>query len=264
MQLVFKKVAAGILAAISLVGISQTATASAIEEILKAGIIRVAVPQDFPPFGSLGPDGKPQGYDVDMAYLVAKGLGVKVELVPVKSSDRIPYLTEKKVDLIISSLGKNPEREALIDFSIAYAPFFSAIFGPDDVHVFRANDLAGKTSGVPRDALEDKELTKIAPPTAVIKRFDDNKATIAAFLSGDVQLIVTGNTIAAAILASNPPRKPKLKFLVKNSPCYIGFNKGEIGLRNRVNGVIIKGAQNGSLHELDLKWLGGMRPDNAK
>src|SRR2546427_8019456 len=51
----------------------------------------VAIPQDFPPFGSLGTDLKLQGYDIDMAALVAQELGVKVELVPVTSTNRIPF-----------------------------------------------------------------------------------------------------------------------------------------------------------------------------
>ena len=54
---------------------------------------------------------QPQGYDIDMAGLLAKALGVKLKLVPVNSANRIPYLTTNKVDMVISSLGKTPERE---------------------------------------------------------------------------------------------------------------------------------------------------------
>ena len=75
------------------------------------------MPQDFPPFGSVGTDMTPRGYDIDMAKLIAKKMGVKVELVPVTSANRIPYLQTNKVDLVISSLGKNAEREKVIDFS---------------------------------------------------------------------------------------------------------------------------------------------------
>lgn len=68
----------------------------------------------------------PQGYDIDVAKLIADKLGVKVELVPVTSANRVPYLQTNKVDLVISSLGKNAEREKVIDFSTAYAPFSTA------------------------------------------------------------------------------------------------------------------------------------------
>src|SRR5262245_51318191 len=105
------------------------ARADALADIMKAKVIKIAVPQDFAPFGSAGPDLKPQGYDIDMANLIGKALGVKVDIIPVSSANRIPYLQTKKADLVISSLGKNAEREKVIDFSLAYAPFFSGVYG---------------------------------------------------------------------------------------------------------------------------------------
>src|SRR3712207_4340291 len=57
--------------------------ADALDDILKNKTLRVAVPQDFPPFGSVGIDLKPVGYDIDMAKLIANQLGVVVEIVPV-------------------------------------------------------------------------------------------------------------------------------------------------------------------------------------
>ena len=101
------------------------AATDALDKIAGSGLLKIAVPQDFPPFGSVGSDMKPLGYDIDMAGLIAKELGVKLELVPVTSTNRIPYLTTGKVDLVISSLGKNPDREKVIDFTDAYAPSMS-------------------------------------------------------------------------------------------------------------------------------------------
>ncbi|TCT00489.1 extracellular solute-binding protein (family 3) [Aquabacter spiritensis] len=100
----------------------SAAAADALADIEKAKVIRIAVPQDFAPFGSVGPDLQPRGYDIDMANYIGKQLGVKVQLVPVTSANRIAYLQTHKVDLVISSLGKNPEREKVIDFSIPYEP----------------------------------------------------------------------------------------------------------------------------------------------
>lgn len=54
-----------------------------------------------------------------MANDIADKLGVKAELVPVTTVNRIPYLQTKKVDLIISTLGKNAEREKAIGFTSA-------------------------------------------------------------------------------------------------------------------------------------------------
>jgi polar amino acid transport system substrate-binding protein len=235
---------------------SAGARADALDDIRKAGVLRVAVPQDFPPFGSVGADMKPLGYDIDTATLLAKELGVKSELVPVTSANRIPYLTTRKVDLVISSLGKNPDREKVIDFSAAYAPFYNGVFGPAALKVANAEDLAGKSIGVTRGAVEDIELAKIAPPTTSIKRYDDNNGTISAFLSGQVDLVATGNVVAASILARNPPRRPEVKFLIKDSPCYVGLNKGEPRLLEAVNAAIAKAKKDGRLDAVATKWLG--------
>lgn len=236
------------------------AHADALDDIVKAGVLKVAVPQDFPPFGSVGTDLKPRGYDIDTAELIAKKLGVKVELVPVTSANRLPYLQTNKVDLVVSSLGKNPEREKAIDFTDAYAPFFNGVFGPADMKVEKAEDLAGKTVGVTRGSIEDIELSKIAPATATIKRYEDNNGTITSFLSGQVQLVATGNVVAAAILAKNPPKKPEKKFLIKDSPCFIGLNKGESTLQARVNAVLTESKKDGTLAAISQKWLGADLP----
>ena len=60
------------LAAFSLV---SPAHADGLDAIMAAKVIKIAVPQDFAPFGSAGLDLKPQGYDIDMANLIAKALG---------------------------------------------------------------------------------------------------------------------------------------------------------------------------------------------
>ncbi|BCH27728.1 amino acid ABC transporter substrate-binding protein [Mesorhizobium sp. L-8-10] len=231
------------------------ARADALADVMSSGTIRIAVPQDFPPFGSVGTDMKPRGYDIDMATLIAEKLGVKLSMVPVTSANRIPYLQTNKVDLVISSLGKNPERAAVIDFSDAYAPYFSGVFAPSDVAITSAADLSGKIVGVTRGSIEDLELTKLAPEDATIKRYEDNNGNISAFLSGQVDGVVTGNVVAAAILDKNPPRKPELKFLIKDSPCYVGMNKNEPALMAKINEVIAEAKKDGALNAISEKWL---------
>jgi polar amino acid transport system substrate-binding protein len=184
---------------------------------------------------------------------------VKLELVPVNSANRIPYLQTGKVDLVISSLGKTPDREKVIDFSTAYAPYYQGVFGPADIKVSGPADLTGKTVGATRGALEEIGLTQMAP-NATIKRFEDNNATIAAFLSGQVQLIAAGNIVAAAILAKNPPRRPEPKFVIKNSPCFVGMNKNEPRLQQKVNAAIVQAKQDGTLNTMSKKWFSAPLP----
>ena len=239
----------------ALFALPHGAKADALDDIMKAKVIKVAVPQDFAPFGSAGTDLKPQGYDIDMANLIGKELGVKAEIIPVTSANRIPYLQTKKADLVISSLGKNPEREKVIDFSDAYAPFFSGVYGTKAVAVTKMEDLAGKTVGATRGAIEEQEVSKMAPSTATIKRYEDNNATISAFISGQVDLIATGNIIAAAIAEKSTARPPVVKFVIKDSPCYVGLNKDEPKLLAKVNEIIAKAKKSGELAKISEKWL---------
>lgn len=231
------------------------AQADVLANIKKAGVLRVAVPQDFPPFGSVGTDLKPRGYDIDTAALLAKDMGVRLEVIPVTSTNRIPYLTTGKADLVISSLGKNPDREKVIDFSIPYAPFFNGVFGPSDAAIKGPADLAGKTIGVTRGAIEDLELTKVAPASTTIKRFEDNNSTISAYLSGQVNLVATGNVVAAAVNDMTKLRRLDPKFLIKNSPCSIGVAKGEPALLAKVNESIAAAKKDGRLNEIANRWL---------
>ncbi len=244
---------AALLACISTPALAQS---DALDKIKKDGVIKIGVKTNYQPFGMLNSSGKIIGIEPDLAADIGKQMGVKVELVPVTSANRIPYLQTKKVDLVISSMGKNAEREKVIDFSAAYAPFFNGVFGAGDQKVSGPADLAGKTIGVTRGSVEDLELTKIAPPAATIKRYEDNNGTISAFLSNQVQLVATGNVVAAAIIAKNPPKKPETKFLIKDSPCVIGLNKDEKKLQDKVNAILAEIKKDGELNALSVKWLG--------
>ncbi len=95
-------------------------------------MVKVGIFEDFPPFASLGTDMQIQGYDVDMANLIGKALGVKAELVGINGQNRIPYLTEGKVDLLLS-IGFSDERAQVVDFTAPYAPYYIVVMGPRDV-----------------------------------------------------------------------------------------------------------------------------------
>lgn len=249
-----------IIAALGLVGRPSSALADEFEDILQAGVIKIAVPQDFPPFGSMGKDGKLEGYDIDVARLLAKDLGVKLELVAVSSVNRIPYLQTGKVDLVISSLGVTPDRAKAIAFSNAYAPFYSGVFGDPRAQVRSVADLAGKTVGVTRGTIEDSDLARIAPKDATVRRFDDNNATIGALLSGQVELIATASVVAAALAQKNPGKVEK-KFVIRDSPAHIGVRRGEHDLVAWLNVFIYYHRKpGGELDALARKWFGEPLP----
>ena len=151
--------------------VAPASVGTTLNQIREAGKVAIAVPNDFPPFGFVDPYMNPIGYDIDMAKEVAQGLGVELELKPTVGNYRIPFLQTDRVDLIISSLGKNEERDLIIDFSQAYAPFFSGIYGEPGIEVASMEDLKGHTVGVAQGSLEDLEVSKLPQGSVEIKRF---------------------------------------------------------------------------------------------
>ena len=253
---------AALLALASLAGAAQAQ--AALDEILKSKLIKIAIPTDYPPYGFVGTDMQPQGLDIDTALLIAAKLGVKAELVPVTSANRIPYLQTKKAHLVVSTLGKNPEREKVIDFSSSYSPFFQAVFAPKSLAIKTYADLAGKSIAVTRGAMEDQELAKVAPAGLDVKRFEDNNATVAAFAAGQTQLIATGAAVAGTLMQKNPQLGTEYKLLLKDSPNFIGVAKGEDPLRLKVNEIIAAAKKSGDIDKIAQKWLGrpaGNLPD---
>ena len=86
--------------------------------------------------------------------------------------------------------------------------------------------------------MEDQELTKVAPTNLDIKRFEDNNATVSAFVAGQTQLLATGVSVAGVMMQKNPQLNTEYKLLLKDSPNFIGVAKGEDALRTKVNAVI--------------------------
>jgi polar amino acid transport system substrate-binding protein len=247
------------LAAASMPGLffaGSAAAQSALDDVMKAKEIKIAIPTDFPPYGSIGTDLKPQGLDVDMATYIAAKLGVKVELLPVTTANQIAYLQTRKSDLVISTLGKNPDRENAIDFTAAYSPFFIAVFGPKTMPIKTPADIAGKSIALTRGSVDDAELTKVAPPATDLKRFGDNATTVSAFVSGQTQLVATSAQVAGSMMARNPQLGAEFKFVLKDSPNFIGVGKGEDKLRLKINEILAEAKKSGDLDKMAIKWLG--------
>ncbi len=240
----------------TILSIWSVQTKADLNDILSKGTVKIAVPEAFAPFGSVGSSGEHIGYDVDVAKLISKDLGVKLELVPVVSKQRIPFLETGRVDLVISTMGANPKRAKSINFSSAYAPFYSGAFAASTIEVSKPADLKGLKIGVTNGTLEDLEITKTAPKSAKIVRFGDNAATLSAFSSGQVQVLIAGNTAAAALAESNPSLDIVRKFIIKDSPCFIGIKKGNDDLLRWVNVFILHKKLGGDLNKISQKWLG--------
>lgn len=237
------------------------AAADKLNDITKAGTVRIAVLQDYPPFASVGPDMQIVGLDIDVAKLIAEKLGVKAELVPSTGPNRIPYLQTGKVDIIVASLGRNAEREKIIDFVAPYNLDANAVFGPPDIKVSSLSDLVGKSVAVVRGATEDLAFSKMAPEGTIIKRFEDNNGIQSAYLSGQVNLIVTSDTVAGLLGKGSPGQfQMKLRVSEGDQRAYVGLPKDEQALKDKIEQIVSSARKDGTLSRITIKWIGADLP----
>ncbi|MFN0192075.1 MAG: transporter substrate-binding domain-containing protein [Aestuariivirga sp.] len=228
--------------------------ADELDDIMKAGVIKVGIFEDFPPFSSAGPDLKSQGYDIDVINALAKGLGVTPELIGITGQNRIPSLTEHKLNLLVS-VGVSDERKKVVAFTQPYAPYSIDVIGPKSLAVKGPADLAGKSIAVNRGTLEDTSVTEVAPADADIQRFNDYNGVISAFLSGQVQLMVVGNDVGASVYAKQPASEPESKFQLLNSPSAMAVNLNEPKLQAKLDEIITAMKKDGTLDGISKKWL---------
>ncbi|MBY5401342.1 transporter substrate-binding domain-containing protein [Rhizobium sp. Z1P35] len=252
-------------AAIAVFGIlAGAAQADELADIKAAGEINIGIFSDFPPFSSASADMSIKGYDVEVAQKIADGLGVKLNLVSVTGQNRIAYLNDDRVDLLMS-VGYSKERAEVIDYAAPYAPYYIAVIGPAALKVSGKEDLADKSIAVNRGTLEDTSLTAVAPGSAAIQRFENYNSVIQAFISGQTQLMVVGNDVGAQVLARQEALKPEQKFQLLSSPSHIALRKGEEGLKKAVNDSVAAMIADGSLDAGSKSWLkASLNPENLK
>ena len=230
------------------------ASADELDDIVNSGVIKVGIFEDFPPFSSAGTDLQSQGYDIDVINALAKALNVTPELIGITGQNRIPSLTERKLNLLVS-VGVSDERKKVVAFTAPYAPYSIDVVGPKSLEVKGPADLAGKSVAVNRGTLEDTSVTEVAPEGTDIQRFNDYNGVISAFLSGQVQLMVVGNDVGAAVLAKQPASEPESKFQLLKSPSAMAVNLGEDRLQAKLDEILATMKTDGTLDAISKKWL---------
>ena len=98
--------------------IAPLAQADLLDDIRAAKKVRIAIDLGVPPYGMTDSQMKATGSDVETARLLARDLGVELEIVQTTGANRIPFLQTGKADIVVSSLSVTPEREKVIDFSV--------------------------------------------------------------------------------------------------------------------------------------------------
>jgi polar amino acid transport system substrate-binding protein len=135
-----------LVAAIAALAISAGAAgADQLDDIKKKGTLVVGVKTDYPPWGMRDSSGNIVGMEPDMAADVAKRLGVKLELVSVVSSNRMQFLQQGKIDLMIATMSDTAERRKVVGIvDPVYYASGVAILANKKANIKSAADLKGK------------------------------------------------------------------------------------------------------------------------
>jgi polar amino acid transport system substrate-binding protein len=245
----------GLLAVLAFSVWGTAAKADAFEDILKKGVVRIATPLDVPPFGSQNEKREPEGFDIELAGMVAKALGVKLEMQQVTGANRIPFLLTNKVDIVISVMGLTPERAKQIMFTAPYADTQLAVFGPKSADVTSADKIGKLKVAAAKGTTQELALSAMAPK-ATIMRTEDDATAAAAYVSGQAELFATNSLIIPDLQKRNPSKEFDLKFTIRRSPAHMGVRMGEHNLLQWLNSFIFFNMMNGEIDRLHQKWLG--------
>jgi polar amino acid transport system substrate-binding protein len=250
-----------IAAAVAAMGVMHAASADQLDDIKKAGKIRIAIDLGVPPYGMTDDKMQPSGSDVATAKALAKDWGLEFELVPTTGATRIPSLQTGKADLVISTLSITPERAKVIDFSKGYAVLRTVIAAPKSVNVKSMAELDGKTVGTVRGTTHDTQLTKEGPKGMKLVRYEDDATEAQAFLSGQVDIFSTAELLVAPIDKKNPARQVEVKFVLDSFKLAVGVKKDEARLLEEVNKWIATNLKNGKLDAIYKQYHGNGLPN---
>jgi polar amino acid transport system substrate-binding protein len=237
--------------------VSGVAHADRLDDIKKAGVLRVATFDSNPPFGFVDPKtNQIVGLDVDYAKAVANKLGVKLEIQPTNPANRIAFLTSKKVDLVFANFTITDERKKEVDFSTPYFASGTQFIAKKGV-LTSAAQLNGLRIGADKGTTNEQQV-RARFPQATIIAYDDTPFAFAALRTGNVQAITQDGPKLVALLANVPDRdKYEIPaFTISNDYEGVGIPKGEPRLLGFVDDTLKGLEANGTAANIYDQWFG--------
>lgn len=239
---------------------SGAAFADRLQDIKKAGVLRVAAFDANPPFGFVDPKSRNiVGLDVDYAQEFAKRLGVKLQIVPTNPANRVPLLVSGKVDLVLANFTITEERAKQVNFSVPYFSSGTQFIAPKGT-LTSAEQLNSLRIGVDKGTTNEIVLReKYAKATLVA--YDDTPFAFTALRNGNVQAISQDGPKLVGLLATikDPKGRDKWEvpaFTISSDYIGVGIPKDETALTAWVNTTLKEleaGNQAGRIYDT---WFG--------
>ena len=234
---------------------------SNLRKITQRGTLVVGMELKFWPFEYADEQGKPVGFDVDIARTLAERLGVKLEIKDMEWTGLIPALTAGKIDLIISGISGTLERAKSITFSSPYfttglCALFSAKKAPD-IQDVASLDAPGRVIAVKTGTTADLVATKRFPKAA-INRYQDETACVQDVVNGRADAFFYDQISIAKHHNQNPETTRALLTPFTYEPFCIALQKGDFDLWQWVEMYLTTIKSDGTLDALRAKHFQGL------
>ena len=227
---------------------------STMARLAEADSITVGTKFDQPLFGLKGPDGKPVGFDVEIAKIIAGGLGIaddNIKWVETVSANREPFIQNGQVDVVVATYTINDERKQKISFG---GPYYIAgqqlmvleentdITGPDTLAGKRVCSVEGST---PAENMRENY------PDVKLSLTDAYSNCLEPLRNKQVDAVTTDNVILSGFVAQNEGEFKIVGEPFTEEPYGIGLKKEDTAFRNFINDTLEESFANG---DWDAAW----------
>jgi glutamate transport system substrate-binding protein len=242
----------------------EFAAGSTMAKIQDEGKIIIGVKFDVPPFGFKNPQtGDVEGFDVDMGNHIADALGVEAEFIEAVSDNRIPFLQDETVNLILSTMTITTDRDADIDFSRPYYIAHGRILVPEDSDIASGDDLNDKRVCTAAGSTYETTIIPKIAPDAKIESVDTYSECLELLQDGAVDAEVTDDIILAGQIETDPSLTLVGEELTTD-PYGIGITQGQDDMKEFVDGVVEATFDDGRWDEMYDKWVGSFTGEEAE
>ena len=203
-----------------------------------------------------------EGFDADLCREIAAAIGVEPEFVEAVSANRLPFLKEDKVDIVISTMTRNEERLKEIDFSkIYYVAGQKILVKSDSTHQIGRRPRGGQRQGLLRRGLHvgEEPPGRRASPRPNWSCSRPIREAAQALLDGRCDAVSTDDSILFGLASQNEGLEVRGEAFTEE-PLGIGIKKGKDDLVQFINGVLDAMAADGrwkALYDKNIKPYSG-------
>jgi glutamate transport system substrate-binding protein len=225
---------------------------STMDALQKKGKIVIGTKFDQPLFGLKALSGQPEGFDVEIANLVAtaifgSNLSGKTEFVETPSAIREQSIIDGKVDIVAATYTINDTRKQKVGFA---GPYYvagqSILVKKDNSAITGLSSLAGKKVCTVTGSTPLKTLQERAPTADLSILFDTYSKCIEALKDNRIEAVSTDNVILLGFIKDNPGAFKLVGDTFTQEPYGIGVKREDTVFRNFVNDVLEKAYKDGT------------------